>query len=356
VRWPFVLPLLILVTCKAADDVSSDTAGIPESVSTPVAAPMGSKSASVEESPLQPPPAASRFALLVAIDTYPKPEHTLPSPTQDVASVEAVLRDRYGFPQSNIRVLRNHAATRDAIIGAFQSHLSRAGADGVAFFYFVGHGLLLDRDYSVAEGENDQGLFVWKDATAGTVILDDELSSLASDLSAGRRVVVLDACYSAAAGDTGPWWLPIQRAMSKRMSQVFGDDHEPPPVPVVMNAGPNRAGDPAEIPANFISDGRMMTPINSMPLVLFAATAADKPAYSIANWPKYPRSRAVFSHYFDDALGKARPTDTFEDLFVAISRGMSSPQGCIANKKDCQKPQLLGGLRSQSVESVLGRR
>jgi hypothetical protein len=94
-----------------------------------------------------------RFALLVGVGHYPKPEYDLPGPAGDVRATRDLLINRFGFAPANIVVLPDAAATRDSIIWGFRQHLAKAGPGGLAVFYFVGHGLRLDKNYSVQDPE-----------------------------------------------------------------------------------------------------------------------------------------------------------------------------------------------------------
>src|SRR5262245_27246211 len=80
------------------------------------------------------------YALLVGIDDYPAPVTPLRGCVNDITAVERLLRARLATDQRlELVVLKNHEATRQAIIDGF-SRLRQAGPDDVALFYYSGHG------------------------------------------------------------------------------------------------------------------------------------------------------------------------------------------------------------------------
>jgi hypothetical protein len=92
-----------------------------------------------------------RRALLVGINTYKWSGAVHRDPGQDFYNLsgaagdaiwlKSILTSKYGFRDQDVVVLTDAAATRQAIIDAFHSHLITKSAPGdVALFYFAGHG------------------------------------------------------------------------------------------------------------------------------------------------------------------------------------------------------------------------
>lgn len=297
------------------------------------------------------PPSAARYALVVAIDSYPDPLNNLPSYKEDVAAMTAALTKRFGFPAANVKVLRNSAATREAILDGFRTHLSKAGPDGAAVFYFVGHGLQLDKNYSVKENEDsavDQALFVWGSGGRGTIVLDDELNVLFRDLTAGRRVAIIDACYS------GTSLRAIFSGWIKRTSAFLFDD-SPPQREYVMAAEFSSDGKPADIPRQFVSDSQTLEEIDSLPIVFMSAAGEAETARSVENFPAAPHKHAVFSYFLAIALRTSPEGTSFAALRDAVSRRLAAREGCVSDASRCQTPQLRGRLRTRSLVDILGR-
>ena len=72
------------------------------------------------------------------------PKRTFPNllgPVNDVSAVREILIGKYGFVESDLKVLENHEAKREAIIKAIQNHLIDEAAPGdICFLYYSGHG------------------------------------------------------------------------------------------------------------------------------------------------------------------------------------------------------------------------
>jgi hypothetical protein len=93
----------------------------------------------------------ARRALLVGINTYKWSGAVHKDPAQDFDNLEgaagdaiwlkSILTSKYGFRAEDVVVLPDLAATRDAILDTFRSHLIAKSAPGdVALFYYAGHG------------------------------------------------------------------------------------------------------------------------------------------------------------------------------------------------------------------------
>ena len=108
------------------------------------------------ERPLAQEGGGARRALLIGIDRYsaevgraaelpsaPSRRHwkNLKGAVNDVRALRELLIHRQGFRPQDIVLLENEAATREAILGAFQRHLiAPANAGDHSVFYFAGHG------------------------------------------------------------------------------------------------------------------------------------------------------------------------------------------------------------------------
>jgi hypothetical protein len=89
--------------------------------------------------------------LLVGINTYKwsgavhkdaaQDFENLAGASGDAVWLKSILTSKYGFRDEDVMVLTDAAATREAILTAFRSHLIGKSAPGdVALFYFAGHG------------------------------------------------------------------------------------------------------------------------------------------------------------------------------------------------------------------------
>jgi hypothetical protein len=290
--------------------------------------------------------ATQRYALLVGIGKYPRPEYALPSPSSDVATLRSVLIGRYGFLPSHILTLSDQSATRDNIIAGLRTHLGQAGPNGLALFYFVGHGLALDRNYSAQDAEpsgHDQALFVWGPNGRGTIVLDDELNVLLRQLPTKRVVAMLDACYAGSG--------------AQFMAKVLGtlDSKAPRPAAHIMSVSFAGPGDPADIPSHFVSDGQVVEPNDSMSLVVLGASEENRRAYSVDHWPTPNQARSMFGYYLDSILdrGTNGGTASFSSVNGAIAEGIRKAALC-ADWGKCQVPQIRGRLADVPVGVILG--
>ncbi|MBD2359523.1 caspase family protein [Tolypothrix sp. FACHB-123] len=82
------------------------------------------------------------YALLVGIDSYPNPIHSLQGCVNDMTAMAEYLNNRFfqeGY-QLHLKMLTNQEATRQAIIDGFRMHLCQARSNDLSLFYFSGHG------------------------------------------------------------------------------------------------------------------------------------------------------------------------------------------------------------------------
>lgn len=144
-----------------------------------------------------------RYALLVGIGDYPGTDADLGNaPVEDANIIQRALVERFGFSADNIVTLNDAAATRENIAQGIVQHLGQAGPNGVAVFFYSGHGTQIGENIGVTgsldpENENgDQAIYVYGAGGPSSVVLDEELGYLIETIDAGRALVMVDACYS----------------------------------------------------------------------------------------------------------------------------------------------------------------
>ena len=133
------------------------------------------------------------WALLIGIDDYESAPPLIQA-TRDAQGVEIVLRDRFDFPEGNLTILLNGAATRQAIWESFSRFTrSDVSPDDRLLIFFAGHGHTREGARGEigflvpADGRTDapETLIRWDDFTKG------------SDLIPAKHILfVMDACYS----------------------------------------------------------------------------------------------------------------------------------------------------------------
>ena len=81
-----------------------------------------------------------RYALLVGINNYSNPKiPAVQGAVNDVLALKRILVDKYAFSETDIKLLLNGDATREAIIEAFKELVENA-RENPALFYFAGNG------------------------------------------------------------------------------------------------------------------------------------------------------------------------------------------------------------------------
>ena len=147
---------------------------------------------------------AKVYALLVGINDYPRPLAPLQACCSDTLKVHHLLRRLFPGEQLVDRILLNEQATRKHVIAGFREHLKRAGKNDLAFFYFAGHGALLNtapelRSAGLSSKKEDEALVCYDSRMEGGLDLaDKELALLIEEVArnGARVILVLDACHS----------------------------------------------------------------------------------------------------------------------------------------------------------------
>ena len=283
-----------------------------------------------------------RYAVIVAIAHYPQPAYELPSPAQDAAALRSVLIDRFGYDPSKVHTLLDAHATRDSVVWAFRRFLSQAGPQGSAAFFFVGHGLPLDSNYSVQDPEptgHDQALYVWGQDGHGAIILDDELNLLIRELPTPRTLIVLDGCYS---GSGVTFTL-----LSRRQGTDVG------PKARVMSVDFISKGNPADFPNAFLSDGGSVVPNAAMDMAFISATDDRGRAYSMDRWPTNTQARSIFNYFFVRALGTSPGSASFDQVTELVKQAALADPLCKAQHY-CQTALVHGKGGGRSLADILG--
>ncbi len=151
------------------------------------------------------PACAEKYALLVGIDTYSWPNTPLDGCVKDVAMIQTVLTEKYGFPASNVKTLLNSAATFEGIRNAFQTHLIEQARRGDAVvLYYSGHGTQTpDNNGDEADGIDETLCPVNISDDETTWLTDDILNRWLSQLRTTQVTVILDSCFAGTATRDG---------------------------------------------------------------------------------------------------------------------------------------------------------
>jgi len=178
------------------------------------------------------------WAIVVGIDEYthwPRLEYA----SRDAQAVADTLTGQFGFPSSQVIVLKNQQATRNNILAAFHDRLAdeRTGKNDRVFVFFAGHGatrrLASGRDLGyIIPVDSDPDEFA-TDAIAMT-----DIQNIAESLRAKHVLFVMDACYSGLGltrgGPASSAFLRENARRSARQMLTAGGADQP-----VADGGPN---------------------------------------------------------------------------------------------------------------------
>lgn len=147
---------------------------------------------------------AKRTALLVGIGDYEGTRFDLSAAQNDLCIMRHVLMEKFGFSDSEIKILYDAEATREKILSSIRSDLIEAGGeDTVALFYYSGHGARLPDQQNGDEWNYDRldETIVPVDSnlqTGNRDIRDDEFEKLFHELGTAKSetLIIFDSCHS----------------------------------------------------------------------------------------------------------------------------------------------------------------
>jgi hypothetical protein len=301
-----------------------------------------------------------RYALIVGIADYPGSDADLIGPDVDAQQFRGLLTDEFGFQDRNIVTLTDSEATRDHIIQAFSRHLGQAGPDGLAVFFYSGHGTQLEENFGLAgvydpePDGRDEAILVWG-STEYANISDDELGILADRLEANRTLIVLDACHtgtgtrSAASDGRQPKWTnleDIEQSLERREEYLTGRIS-----PLSTSSGffLSRTS-PFPLPTSaedtpVISVGSTSIEVSDpMRHVLLAASADEEKAYTD---PEF--GYGVFTRMLVEEMRNASTLTTFDEMMARVQ------QRTLERTEGDQTPQTEGQLSSSRIREFLSR-
>ncbi len=147
-------------------------------------------------------PFTNGHALIVGIGNYQhEPDLNVPITAADAQAVAEALRDPQscGYPEAQVTLLTNAAATRDGILAALTDLAARAKPDDTVLLFYSGHGAYsADGAYQLTT--HDTRLAQDK-VVAGTAISQTELLDRLRAIPAQRLILLVNACH---AGELSP--------------------------------------------------------------------------------------------------------------------------------------------------------
>ena len=265
-----------------------------------------------------------RYALIVGIADYPGSDGDLIGPDVDARQFRGLLIDEFGFQESNIVTLTDSEATRDHSVQAFSRHLGQAGPDGVAVFFYSGHGTQLEGNFGLTgiydpefDGQ-DEAILVWG-STEYANISDDELGILADRLEANRTLIVMDACHAGTGTRTTSDGRQAKWTNIEDIKQSL-----------------ERSAETIVSMLTEVSDPRRH--------VLLAASMDQEKAYTD---PEF--GYGVFTRILVEEMRNASALTTFDEMMAGVQ------QRTLVRTQGDQTPQTEGRLSSSRIREFLSR-
>jgi hypothetical protein len=142
-----------------------------------------------------------RRALIIGINRY-KNVSPLSYAANDADGLVEILKNRFGFVEDDITVLKDNTATKDNIIQEFHGFTqNNTDPDDKLLLFFAGHG------HTIAGNRGQEGFLVPVDGTPGktsTLIRWDDLTRNAELIKAKHILFIMDACYGGLAITRAP--------------------------------------------------------------------------------------------------------------------------------------------------------
>lgn len=289
------------------------------------------------------------YALLVGIDAYPAPVNPLRGCVNDIHRLETLLRERLtpaGAQSASFqpRVLTDAQATRQAIIDGFRQHLSQAGAEDVALFYYSGHGSQAPSPpafWHLEPDRLDETLVCWDSRLPEPDrwdLADKELAQLIAEVAAGGAhvVVILDSCHSG----SGTRAAAESEVRSRR---VPTDERTRPIESFLVSA--EQATELGATGGDARGGGWFRLPRGRH--VVLSACSPEEEAKELALGGE---QRGAFSYYLLETLQRASAPLTYRDLakrvnaLVRANVALQSPQMEATTAGDLNQPFLGGAI------------
>ncbi len=270
--------------------------------------------------------AETKRALLIGIEDYESVPGLVPlkGPGNDIRLVKHILMEKLDFEEQNIEVLRNKQATHTGLRKAFEGLAQKIKQGDFIYIHYCGHGSQVrDRDGDEYPREFDQTWVPYGSRRTDVMgidaydITDDELHGWLDPImeKTERVVFVSDCCHSG--------------------SVSRGDVLTPRAAPVDTRDYPQTSMYNNRTVKSFCGAFFKKRPAGG---ILIGAVQDDGLAYEA---PFEGETHGLFSWYWAQALGRARPGDTWGDLFERAGI-------LVTNFCDRQRPQFQGD-RDQPV-------
>ncbi|WP_420456328.1 DUF7379 domain-containing protein [Rubrivirga sp.] len=273
-----------------------------------------------------PPPSPRKRALLIGIDEYPNlgAFHQLEGCVNDVTVMAGLLRDRFGFPQENVTVLTDEAATRAGILAALDRLAEATGEGDVVVVHYAGHGSQI----TDLEGDEPDGLDETlvpydgvRESGPNTDVTDDEIHAWIQRVTAKTPFLTLlfDCCHSGT----------ITRDVFGARARALPPDTRPAGEIGRAPAGHStRAAATAEGPSGWL-------PLHDR-YVLIAGCRDEESSYEYRD-AETGAQHGALTFFLSRALRDATPGTTYRDVYDRV-------RPLVTAHSSKQNPQMEGAL------------
>lgn len=264
----------------------------------------------------------SIYALLVAINAYPPPVDLLDGCLNDADSIEAMLRARFDTESLHLLRIQDSAATRQAVIDNFRSHLGQAKQCDLALFFYAGHGSLVPTggQFSTVEPSGMNSSIVCYDSRLpnGLDLVDKDMAVLISEVTANgaHLTTMFDSCHSGSM-DRGP---AVRRVSARPDAQPASKYLTNPAVleAAIRNLpGAMQNANPITRAAAACSK-----PGQSGAHILLAACDTDQTAQEYID-PSTEKNHGAFTYFLTDTLNQTKAGLGYRELMHLTSAAMS---------------------------------
>lgn len=291
-----------------------------------------------------------RYALLVGIADYPGTDADLgPFVLEDVSIMQRMLVNHFGFEPSNVVTLTDSDATRENIAQGIAQHLGQAGSNGLAFFFYSGHGTQIGENIGVTGSldpeneEGDQAIYVYGADYESSVILDEELGYLIETLEAGRSMVAVDACFSGSV---------TRGATAKMVDLTAPGIAEHVRMPSNFITSDLKAANLTDFSLGFGDFGAIARVMeNPQRHVMWGASTDEQVSW--VGGPELGGGSSVFAFYLGQHLTEASPTTTLAQVHRQVFADVTTYS---RENRELQEPQIRGDRQSMTVADFFRQR
>jgi hypothetical protein len=281
-----------------------------------------------------PAPTATRRALLIGIDRYPR-FPSLAGCVNDATAMGQLLQERFSFLGDNVERLLDGAATEAAVRAAFEGLIERTAEYDVVVIHYSGHGSQRSNPAAVGGVEEtivpvDSGRGAEKNRDIGDLEIRRWLLALTARTP--HVTFIFDSCHSGhilrdSFGAVGRWAPPDLRPASA------------PPLPAEVVRGAQHG----TLARGGGTGGGFRLPLGTRYAMLAGCSAAET-SFEMAAAEAGSTQHGAFTFFLTQELAHAGPQTTFRDVFE-----VAAPQ--VSGRYPSQHPQI-EGARDRQVFGV----